>query len=61
MISLDGRGRFIGEAFEGERIGLKPIRAGVDEVYFGPLLLGELWANETTGIRARWYRKRSGK
>lgn len=61
MISLDGRGRFIGEAFEGERIGLKPVRRGVDEVYFGPLLLGELWANETTGIRARWYRKRSRK
>ena len=61
MISLEGCGRFIGEAFEGERIGLKPIRAGVDEVYFGPLLLGELWAKETTGIRARWYRKQSRK
>jgi hypothetical protein len=61
MISLDGRGRFIGEAFEGERLGLKTIRPGVDEVYFGPLLLGELWANETTGIRARWYRQRSRK
>ena len=61
MISLDGRARFIGEAFEGERIGLKPVRPGVDEVYFGPLLLGELWAKEITGIRARWYRKRSRK
>lgn len=61
MISLDGRGRYIGEAFEGERIGLKPVRLGVDEVYFGPLLLGELWAKEATGIRARWYRKRSRK
>lgn len=61
MISLEGRGRYIGEAFEGHRIGLKPTRAGVDEVYFGPLLLGELWAKESTGIRARWYRKKPRK
>lgn len=61
MISLDRRGRYIGEAFEGERIGLRPIRARVEAVYFGPLLLGELWAEETTGIRARWLRKQAQK
>ena len=58
MISLEGRGRFIGEAFEGERVGLKPCRPGVREVYFGPLLIGELWDCEAGGIHAAWYRKR---
>jgi putative transposase len=58
MIHLDGRGRFVGEAFEGERVGLKRARVGVWEVYFGPLLIGELWDCETGGIRAAWYRKR---
>ncbi|HWT78634.1 MAG TPA: integrase core domain-containing protein, partial [Candidatus Methylomirabilis sp.] len=58
MISLDGRGRFIGEAFERERVGLKLSRPGVWEVYFGPLLIGELWDSELGGIRAAWYRKR---
>jgi putative transposase len=33
MIQFRGRGRFVGEAFEGERVGLKPVRAGVWEVY----------------------------
>ena len=50
-----------GIEIEGERIGLRPIRAGVEAVYFGSLLLGELWAEETTGIRARWFRKKSQK
>lgn len=57
MISFDGQGRFIGEAFEGERVGLKPSRPGVWEVYYGPLLVGELWDCETSGIRASWYQK----
>jgi len=57
MISFDGRGRFIGEAFEGQRVGLKRSRPGAWEVYLGPLLIGELWDSETSGIRAAWYRK----
>jgi transposase InsO family protein len=58
MISLEGRGRFVGEAFEGERIGLKPAGPGVREVYFGKLLIGELNDKDATpGIRAAWYRK----
>jgi hypothetical protein len=62
MIDLAGQGRFVGEAFEGHGIGLKPSRAGVREVHFGPLLIGELWDRKTTGIRATWYRKgRRGK
>jgi transposase InsO family protein len=56
MISLQGQGRFVGEAFERERVGLKRTASGW-EVYFGPLLIGELKANENTGIHAAWFRK----
>jgi len=56
-IHFRGRGRFIGEAFEGERVGLRRSRAGVWEVYFGPHLVGELWDQETGGIRAVCYRR----
>lgn len=56
MISLQGQGRFVGEAFERERVGLKRTSSGW-EVYFGPLLIGELKANENTGIHAVWFRK----
>jgi putative transposase len=59
MISFNGQGRFIGEAFEGERVGLKRSRSGVWEVYFGPIQIGELWDRDgTPGIRAVWYRRR---
>ncbi len=59
MISFNGRSRFIGEAFEGERVGLRRNRTGVWEVYFGPLRVGELWDRDgTPGIRAAWYRRR---
>jgi len=58
MICWRGRIRFIGEAFEGERVGLKSKRAGIGEVYFGPLLIGELWESEIGAIRAAWYNKR---
>lgn len=62
VISLEGRNRFIGEAFEGERVGLKWSRTGVWEVYFGPHLIGELWDGDgTSGIRAVWYRGRRAK
>jgi transposase InsO family protein len=53
-IKFQGRGRFVGQAFDDQRVGLKPSRAGVWEVYFGPHLIGELWDSETTGIRAVW-------
>lgn len=58
MISLNGRRRFVGEAFEGERIGLKHTPLGWD-AYFGKMLIGTLAAKETTGIRAARYRNRS--
>lgn len=60
MISLHGRGRFVGEAFEGERVGLKRTPSGWD-VYFGELLIGALAANESTGIHAARYRSRSSR
>lgn len=56
MINLHGRGRFIGEAFERERIGLKRTPSGW-EVYFGELLIGLLLAAENTGIHAVQYRR----
>ena len=58
MISLNGRSRFIGEAFEKERVGLKRVHPGKWEVYFGPLLAGELHDVDRGGIRAVIYRKR---
>ncbi len=51
MICLHGRGRFVGEAFDGQRVGLKRITAGW-EVYLGTHLIGTLGAEETTGIHA---------
>jgi putative transposase len=57
MICFKGRGRFVGEAFEGERVGLRRTRAGVWEVYFGRHLIGELRDCDGGGIRAVWYRQ----
>ncbi len=56
MISLHGRGRFVGEAFEGERLGLKRSASGWD-VYLGTMLIGTLGADETGGIHAARYRR----
>lgn len=54
-ICLHGKVRFIGEAFEGERVGLKWINAHTRQVYFGPLMIGELDAHTTDGIRPCRY------
>lgn len=58
MISLHGRGRYVGEAFERERVGLKCSGANVWQVYLGSHLLGELRRDQTVGISARWYHPR---
>jgi putative transposase len=58
MISLNGRGRFVGEAFEKERLGLKRVLPGKWLVYFGPCLVGELHDVDAGGIRAVVYRKK---
>ena len=46
-----GRVRLIGQAFGRQTIALCPERPGVVTVYFGPHLLGELHAADTTAIR----------
>jgi putative transposase len=56
MIALEGRSRFVGQAFEGERVGLKRVSPGKWEVYFGSCLLGELHDADGGGIRAVIYR-----
>jgi putative transposase len=62
MISFKGRSRFVGEAFERQRVGIKWIEAGVWAVHFGPHLIGELWdKDQSSGIRAVWHRKRRAK
>jgi putative transposase len=59
MISFEGRPRYLGEAFEGERVGLHRHSALHCNVYFGPLLLGILHAHELSGIQATWFKKRN--
>ena len=61
VISLQGRSRFVGEAFEKERVGLKRAHPGKWEVYFGPWLVGHLHDSDSGGIRAVVYRKKKKK
>lgn len=58
MINLNGERRFIGEAFEGERIGLKRTPTGWS-IHFGDLLIGTLAADDHAGIHAVCYRTRT--
>jgi putative transposase len=54
-ITREGKRRYVGEAFVRDYVGLKPVRAGVWEVYFGPELVGELHENESGAIRMAKY------
>jgi putative transposase len=57
-ITRNGVRRYVGEAFVRDYVGLKWIREGIWEVYFGPELVGELHENESGAIRmARYARK----
>ena len=47
-----GRPRLIGQAFARQLIALRPQRPELVHVYFGPHLLGEIHASDTTAIRA---------
>jgi hypothetical protein len=58
MISFRGRIRFVGEAFEKERVGLNRVHSGKWEVYFGPWLAEELHDADAGGIRAVVYRQK---
>jgi putative transposase len=49
--------RYVGEAFVHDYVGLKPRGRGVWWVYFGPVLIGELRANESGSIRMARYRR----
>jgi putative transposase len=53
-----GKRRFVGEAFVRDYVGLKPVRKGVWRVYFGPILVGELYENERGNIRTAKYQTR---
>jgi putative transposase len=57
-IKWRGRKRFIGEAFVSQLIGLKPLRRGVQKVYFGPLLIGHLHDDDPGAMRPALYRRR---
>ena len=58
MISLEGKSRYVGEAFEGERVGLQRHDAQRWNVYFGTLLIGQLHVHLVSGIEATWLRPR---
>jgi hypothetical protein len=58
-IKWRGRIRFIGEAFVGYRIGLKPAGKTKAAVYFGSVLIGELWESDQGGMRLIKYAKKS--
>jgi len=59
QIKWRGRKRFMGEAFVGYPVGLKPVGGQKCGVYFGSLLIGELWEADAGGMRpARYARRR---
>lgn len=53
-----GRKRFVGEAFVGQRVGLRGLRRGVWRVYFAHLLIGHLHEQDTGGMRPAIYKRR---
>jgi putative transposase len=52
-----GRKRFIGEAFVGQPVGLRPLRPGVALVKFGRLLIGHLHERDAGAMRPAVYRQ----
>ena len=56
-IKWQNRRRFIGEAFIGYRLGLKPLHKTVQAVYFGRILIGHLHAHDPGGMRPAMYRR----
>jgi putative transposase len=57
-IKWRGRKRFIGEAFVRQRVGLAPLKRGVQAVYFGPLLIGHLHNDDPGAMRPAVYQRR---
>ena len=56
-ISWRGIRRYVGEAFVGDYVGLKPESKGVWTVYFGPVVVGELHEKEHGRIRGIKYHR----
>jgi putative transposase len=54
QIKWQGRKRFVGEAFVGYPVGLKPDRKKW-AIYFGRLMIGELWERDAGGMRPANY------
>jgi len=50
-----GRKRFVGEAFIGSWVGLRPLRKGVQSVRFASLLIGHLHENDPGAMRPVKY------
>lgn len=57
-IRWQGRRRFVGEAFVGQPVGLKRLRAGVWRVRFLDLRIGQLHATDAGAMRPMAYRHR---
>jgi transposase InsO family protein len=60
-IRWEGRWRFVGEAFVGQRLGLKPAAPGVDAVCFARVLLGQMHRADNGGLRPATYARRRQK
>jgi putative transposase len=58
QIKWQGRLRLIGEAFVGYPVGLKSLGQEKYAVYFGKLLIGELWTSDVGGMRPVAYVRR---
>jgi len=62
QVRWQGRLRFVGEAFVGLKVGLKPVGAGKRMVYLAGVPLGELRTADACGLRpAAYVRKRPTK
>jgi putative transposase len=58
-IRWEGRLRFVGEAFVGQRVGLKPASNQLYAVYFAGVLLGQMHTADGSGMRPATYARRS--
>jgi putative transposase len=60
-IKWRGRLRFMGRAFVGQSIGLKPLDPKVQALYLGKLLIGHLYQQDAGGMRPAHWQRRQGK
>ena len=59
QIKWDARKRFIGEAFIGQWVGLRPLKRGVWAVYFQQLMIGHLYQSDHGAMRTAVRRTKS--